>query len=259
MKKSIFSWFGFVQPLEERLELIRDAGFHGVSLWWEDESYPNLIPKENMPEMVKKRGLHLENMHTPYLDVNDLWSDEKYQREETLQRYLGYLEQCNRFDIPVMVMHCSDAGGPESPTSWGLDTFRAIGEKGEKMGVRIAVENTRDAELLDGLLENLHSDFFGMCYDSSHDWITGQSEGWLLEKWSHRVYTTHLSDNDTIKDRHWIPGDGKVDWGKIKKILKKTDLEYVSMELTGSVETIKDPAAFLQKAHDQIHNLVIKE
>lgn len=259
MKKSIFSWFGFIQPLEERLDLIAHTGFDGVSLWWEDETYPDLIPKEVMPNMVRNAGLHFENMHTPYQDVNDLWSDDTALREVTVQRYLGYLDQCNRFGIPVMVMHCTDVQGPTALNESGLEAFGTIREHGQKSGVRVAVENTRDADLVDALLEVLHSEFFGLCYDSSHDWITGQTKGRLLEKWAGSVFTTHLSDNDTLKDRHWIPGDGMVDWEKIGKLLKETDLEYVSMELTGSVSSIGDPQLFLQKAHKQIHDLVIKQ
>lgn len=31
----IFSWFGYVMPMKERLELIKKAGFDGVTIWWE--------------------------------------------------------------------------------------------------------------------------------------------------------------------------------------------------------------------------------
>lgn len=34
---TIFSWFGFSIPMEERFKLIKSAGFDGVLLWWSDE------------------------------------------------------------------------------------------------------------------------------------------------------------------------------------------------------------------------------
>ncbi|QSX08366.1 sugar phosphate isomerase/epimerase [Alkalibacter rhizosphaerae] len=256
MKNSIFSWYGFVQPLKERLESIRRAGFDGVSLWWEDETYPKIIKKEKMPQMVRSEGLYFENIHTPYQDVNDLWSEEKTVRNKTIARYMGYLDQCSQFKIPVMVMHVTDVDGPKELLSQGLDSFMQLREYGTKLGVRIAVENTRDADLVDGLLTQLQSDHFGLCYDSSHDWLAGQTKGMLLENWSHRLFTTHLSDNDMEKDRHWIPGDGEVDWDKLKILLKKTDLEYASMELVGSIKSMEDPDEFLKKAYEQMRKLV---
>ena len=36
----IFSWFGFVLPFEERITLIKEAGFTATSIWWEDEDAP---------------------------------------------------------------------------------------------------------------------------------------------------------------------------------------------------------------------------
>lgn len=32
-KSGIFSWFGFPIPMEERLRMIKDAGFDSVLLW----------------------------------------------------------------------------------------------------------------------------------------------------------------------------------------------------------------------------------
>ena len=31
---SIFSWFSYPLPLQERLELIKNAGFDATALWW---------------------------------------------------------------------------------------------------------------------------------------------------------------------------------------------------------------------------------
>jgi sugar phosphate isomerase/epimerase len=258
MKKSIFSWFGFIQPLGDRLLAIREAGFDGVSIWWEDETYPNVIKKEIMPSMVEKAGLHFENMHTPYLDVNDLWSADGTLRNATIERYKGYLDHCQQFQIPVMVMHATDMGGPNTLLPQGLESFGLIREHARTRGVKVAVENTRDADLVDQLLHELNDDHFGLCYDSSHDWLSGQTKGALLSTWAHRVFTTHLSDNDTEQDRHWIPGDGKVNWALLATLLKRTNLDYISMELVGSAQPMDDPTTFLRKAFEQLSVLVTK-
>lgn len=257
-KSSIFSWFGFVQPLPERLKMIRQAGFSGVSLWWEDETYPALIPVDEMPSMVREAGLIFENMHTPYQDVNDLWVKNQELRLSTVNRYRHYLQQCNQHEIPVLVMHATDLGGPQKLSQEGLDSFSILSRSAEEYGVRIAVENTRDAKLVDALLEELAGDWFGLCYDSSHDWLEGQTKGDLLEKWIHRVYTTHLSDNDMTKDCHWIPGDGKVDWSRISFLLSQSNLNFYSMELLGSIQPVDQPHDFLGRAIGKWSDLVVR-
>lgn len=33
---TIYDWFGYELPIKERYQLIKDAGFDGVLLWWSD-------------------------------------------------------------------------------------------------------------------------------------------------------------------------------------------------------------------------------
>ncbi|NTW71502.1 MAG: sugar phosphate isomerase/epimerase [Eubacteriaceae bacterium] len=258
MKKSIFSWFGYYIPLPERLRLISDAGFHGASLWWEDEIWPDLIEKEKMPHVVRETGLFLENIHTPYKDVNELWSPQESIRDNVVKRYKNYLDECSHFEIPIMVMHCTDENSEENVIAAGLESFNDLARYAEKSGVKIAIENTRDGHIVDRLLEEFNSPFLGMCYDSSHDWLENQSKGELLLKWHKRLFTTHLSDNDLKGDRHWIPGDGEVDFLLIAKLLEKSDLEYIHMELASSAMKIEDPAEFLSIAMNRIDGIIGK-
>ncbi|HCX65722.1 MAG TPA: sugar phosphate isomerase/epimerase [Eubacteriaceae bacterium] len=249
MKTSIFSWFGYIMPIQERLKIIKQAGFDGAILWWEDEIYPNLVEKRHMPDLVAKEGLFLENIHTPFTDINDLWSVDNERRREVVQRYKRYVEDCRRFSIPTMVVHCTDVGSEKNSFSAGIESFEDLTEYAEKNRIKIAVENTRDHQLVEEVLKRIPSDYLGLCYDSSHDWLGEQSRGELLRLNVDRVFASHLSDNDGKKDRHWILGDGYVDWKKIGNLMKQTPAEYFAMELTGSKEEIQDPEEFLAKAH----------
>ena len=49
MRYSIFSWFGYFQPFQERLDIIKEAGFDEVMLSWEDEFEPWALKKEDFP------------------------------------------------------------------------------------------------------------------------------------------------------------------------------------------------------------------
>ena len=60
--------------------MIRDAGFDAVSLWWEEKHPRGRTLRHLAPDMVRKTGLYLDNMHVPYYCCNDLWSPEESTR-----------------------------------------------------------------------------------------------------------------------------------------------------------------------------------
>ena len=71
MKLAIVDWFGYNLSPQERMSLIKEAGFFGVLLWIDyfDKDY------KKFPEYARKAGLFVENVHAPYLNANSLWED----------------------------------------------------------------------------------------------------------------------------------------------------------------------------------------
>ena len=74
-KFSIFSWFGFPIPMEERFKLIKEAGFDGVLLWWSDEYAKVDGNKSFHPELARRNGLgmnltesELHFLHSPQVN-----------------------------------------------------------------------------------------------------------------------------------------------------------------------------------------------
>ena len=256
MNKCIFSWFGYIMALPDRLKLIKESGFDATCLWWEDEVYPNLIDVDDMPKMVKDNGLHLDNIHCPYKGVNELWSPNKDERKQVVDSYFGYIDKCKEHDIPYMVMHATDYDYKWGFSPEGIESFTLLARRAQEVGVKIAVENTRDKEIIDFVLTEIDSPNLGLCYDSSHDFIMGQSEGELLKKWKKRLLCTHLSDNDRVEDKHWLPEDGEVAWGKIMPEILGTNIDSITMELMSSKIAIDEPKTYLQTAYNRIVNLM---
>jgi sugar phosphate isomerase/epimerase len=98
-----------------------------------------------------------------------------------------------------------------------------INSKPEKMN--LAVENlprSQGSRICAGLLEMFDQTQIGLCYDSSHENISGEPFH-LLKKYGSRLYTCHLSDNKGENDDHFIPGDGIIDWPELKCHLDSND------------------------------------
>lgn len=249
----IFSWFGFMMALPQRLELIKKAGFEATSLWWEDEVYPRRIPKEDMVAMVRDWDLVLDNIHAPFTDLNKLWSTSAREREEIVNIHRRMLEECARFDIPVMVMHVVEGDNPPAPHGEGVKSMETLVRTAEELGVKIAVENTRRADSLELILREIPSPNLGLCYDSSHANLMPPLGTTLLTEFGQRLMATHLSDNDGQVDRHWLPGHGEIDWQELGQYFPTDYQGCLTMEVVANEEERKGaPEDFLRLAVERI-------
>jgi len=254
-KSGIFSWFGFVMPLSKRLELIKSAGFDSTCLWWEDEwgDYP--VKKADMPKMARDFGLILDNIHTPTCNSNDLWSEDPFARSKIINQYLNWLEDCARFDIPIMVMHIMEGDIPPKLSKYGVESISHLTLKAQELNVKIAVENTRFTDGIALILSEIDSEYLGFCYDSSHAKLNKAE--FLLKDFGHRLITCHISDNDGQKDRHWLPGNGVIDWEFFcSSFPKESYAGNLVLEVYPTEnEQKRGPEQFLHKAYKSISNL----
>ncbi|MBI4765317.1 MAG: sugar phosphate isomerase/epimerase [Deltaproteobacteria bacterium] len=213
----MYAWFGYRLPLEQRLKLIAQAGFSTTCLWFgEDEELFAAKTADKMPPLARETGLSVDNIHAPFEECNGLWSDSRMAVAAALDPYFRALEYCRKHDIPILVVHVGKGSSPPPPTQTGLQALEGLVARAEKLGVVLAIENTRSPHHADFVLSGIQSDHLGLCYDSSHDFISGHSPCELLRKWGDRLLTTHLSDNNGRNDDHYLPGDGCIDWELVR-------------------------------------------
>ena len=85
---------------------------------------------------------------------------------------------------------------------------------GAAEGVTICVENlprsclgNRAAELAEIVAVDPR---LRVCFDTNH--LLGESHADFLAALGPLIATTHVSDYDFANERHWLPGEGKIDW-----------------------------------------------
>ncbi len=251
MKSGIFNWFGYILPISERLEMIKEAGFDNVMLWWENEDYPKFVDKMSFVTLANEIGLGVDNIHLPYEECDFLWSDNSSDREARVNEYIKYLDGCKASGADKVVMHTNrnNLSGVEYKN--GYKSFEKIVKFAEDIKIKVAIENTRKFHYTEFILKEFDSKYLGFCYDSSHDFIEGESKGDILKKWKDRLFCVHLSDNDGIDDRHWLPKKGIVDFKSIVDIIKTTDCDSLSMEVYPFAEEKQlSPKEFLKLAYE---------
>jgi sugar phosphate isomerase/epimerase len=223
----MYAGFGFHVSFEERVRLIAEAGFDCTSLWWEHKNERVRELKHFAPGVARLAGLAIESIHVPYSNCNDFWSGGKDVRTAALTQHCEWLDDCNRHEIPHMVMHVTLGKTPPSVNAKGLSAYEDLVRYAEGQGVIVAIENTRSDEHLDFLFERIDSKFLGLCYDVSHDVLYADSPGKLLSDHSERLVSTHLADTDGVLDRHWLPGTGSIDYNTV--------LEHFPSSYTGAL------------------------
>ena len=223
-KIGIYSWFGVMLPMEDRLRKIKKAGFDSTMLWWGDKVAFWEFDKEDLVKKTDEIGLVIENIHLPYNDINNLW-EKSISSRKLVDDYKGWIRDCRDFNIGGAVIHLEHENFLVDRTDYGFKNLYEIIDYAECMGVDIAVENTCNTEILRKVLNCFDSKHLKFCYDSSHDWVVCENPGELILEFGNRLKYLHLSDNDMEKDRHWIPGTGKVDWNIVAENFSKIGFE----------------------------------
>lgn len=226
-----FSWYGYDLPLATRVNHIRNAGFDSTMVWWGDELAWQEGSKDKILDIVRNSGLFIENIHVAYEECNNFWSDSEIERKKVMNFHYEWLEDCAHFNIPMMVMHVTKGNSVAEPSLSGIKCIESLVKRAESYHVKIAIENTRRNNVIVAVLDEITSKSLGFCYDSSHDRLYGNKEYEILKKCGKRLFATHLSDNDGIKDRHWLPEHGVINWRGLFDIFPKEYDGCISLEV----------------------------
>ena len=196
--------------------------------------YPWLADAERctrLRELAERSGLRVSSFHMPYGNTVpeagflDLSHPDPDVRDDTLaavQLCAGRLAELGgRF----LVIHPSVRRREEASRAEGLallvDSVRRcvqlLDAHGRRGRLQIALELLPPGSLLheardvEAVLEPLTGLPVGLCLDVNHVNLSGD----LLEcirATAGSVLTTHLSDNDGVRERHWLPGRGVIPW-----------------------------------------------
>ena len=224
----------FSDSFEEELAKAKDAGFSSVDFdlcqFWtkrdkEIELYTRL---EEGLEAIKRSGLYFNAVHIsfgPNWDVSLLDSE---RRRAALTRIKEIFERCNPYSPYTYVIH----GGyntkdlntrPERIENLksSLRELRKLTECG------IALENLprngigNTSEELISIIDSVEG--IGACIDTNH-FLQEKVETAILSV-GKRILTTHISDCDYLDEKHWMPGEGIVDFRAVISALEDVGYE----------------------------------
>ena len=252
---------------EEILNNIVRAGFKNVMLSFKSKDIEQSIKD------ARNLGLNISYFHIGYQYANDLWATGEAV-DKYIKGIVQQIEVCGKYNIPIAVMHVT-AGSPTDfaykPTEQGLKNFKHILKVAKKNKVKIALENIDCYSMkhLYYILDNIKDKYLGFCYDVGHHHLYNAKTD-LLKRYGDRLFALHLHDNlmdwhpgyDYTRDLHLLPFDGKIDFDKVCRKLKKTNYKGIIMlevhkKACGSPQMYENKGnfEFLKEAHNRAEKL----
>ena len=226
-------------PTADAVRMLKEIGFDAVSPIW--KAGMDITDTINA---ARQCGLIIQSLHAPFSKAADMWSRNKDISSAALKDLLDALEVCEKFDIPVMVVHtwigfeydfCKE--------ELYFANFDELICAAKQKGIKIAFENTEGEEFLYALMEHFENESqVGFCWDSGHELCYNHSKD-LLKKYGEKLIMTHLNDNLGISrfdgstywtdDLHLLPYDGIADWDdNIERLRRSYHQEILNFELT---------------------------
>jgi len=243
------SWSFASLRLEEALKRISDAGFAEVEINANSKRHlnPRFFPRGELPHLrrlLEDLSLHPNSVHAPFSEL-DLSTPRSDLRRQTVDLLADTLEYCRAIGCPIMVVHPNHTDslpiGPEAMKRNSVEALRELANRAEDLGVKIALENMIDKEGgrfgsrvadLRKIIEEAGSPLMGICLDTGHTNLlpgSNVSQEEEIAQTGELLWTLHIDDNDGREDRHWLPGEGNIDWNQIIKGLRRANYQGVFM------------------------------
>lgn len=201
-------------------------------------------------------GITLWSYHLPFAPFKSLDPSVPALAEGTVAYFCSLIDKAADAGIRIFVVHPSGEPIAEEDRSMRMSTAKkslfALAEYAKKKGGVIAVEDLprtclgRDSSDILELI-SAHPDL-RVCFDTNH--LLKEDIGDFIRAVGDKIVTTHVSDYDFINERHWLPGEGQIDWAMLKNTLKSVGYAgcwLYELGLGGSDWTIDRPRALTHR------------
>ncbi len=219
--------------LREKLNRARELGFDTVDV---DlcSTYNPFDLEQILDEIlfsIKSSGVRINAFHMPFgVPWMDLTCAFPSDRQEIIKWILKIIDKTSIADPYAFVFHPGTTNFRESERDAGFsrlcETATTLAKNTDKA---ICIENMVSGNLLSRTahLEELMKKTNGVkiVLDINHLLLDDCAD--TIRKLGKSIATLHVSDCDLIKERHELPGLGKIDWNKVLLALESVGYEGV--------------------------------
>ena len=224
--KLAFSTFGALAE-KVHFESIKNAGINTVEISNGQKKYADMIDFPAIKGFADELDITLWSYHLPFCNPGEQVDISNPDVADSVVEYFyTMIDKAEAVGIKTFVIHPSSEPISDEDRSARIEQAKKslykLAEYAKSKGCVIAVEelprtclgNCSD-ELLD--IISAHPDL-RVCFDTNH--LLGEDIGEFIRKVGKYIITTHVSDYDFVNERHWLPGEGQIDWLRLKNDLE---------------------------------------
>ena len=177
-------------------------------------------------------GLTIWSIHLPFSRKLDVSLDNNEDRNYMIEECSRLMELCGPFNLKKFVIHPSSEpiSDEERPVRLknSIESLKVLSNEAKKYNAQLAVEDlprtclgNTSAELLS--IVKAVGNGIGICFDSNH--MLQETPENFVSNAGNLIVTLHISDYDGVDERHWLPGDGIINWTNVISELVKCGYE----------------------------------
>lgn len=185
---------------------------------------------DNMKKLSTEYGVKLWSYHIPYFPTDRIDETNADIRKETVYRLSELIKYAGSIGIDKYVLHASSEpindNDRDEHFKCSVDSISYLADTAEAAGGVICVEDLprtclgHSAEEMQKLIQG--DSRLKVCFDTNH--IISEKPEEVISKLGNKIVTLHVSDFDFIDEKHWLPGEGNINWQNVIAALK--DINY---------------------------------
>ena len=224
------------------------AGVACVEISPPGRDYPS-FPYAECARRAHDAGVDVRSFHLPFYtdETVDPASLDPALRRRTAEIHLRYLDEAAAMGARFAVVHACLEPVEDADRAARLavsrESMAALAEAGAERGIVVCVENLPRSCLgnrADELLSIVAADpRLRVCFDVNHLLLETHAD--FLRATAPFIATLHISDYDFVNERHWLPGEGKIDWPALADGLDAigyTDAFTYELGFSGNPKTV---------------------
>ena len=229
----------------ENLTELKRAGITELELSFTLRECESISPRSAV-SLAEGCGLSVASYHLPFSapTVLELAAEDESVRRRTTALYCKLIKEYSALGVHKFIIHPSSEPVSTDPVlrkkrlSDTRDALSSLAEVAALHGSLIAVENlprtclASTVDELEFLISG--SEKLGVCFDTNH-LLTDTNEE-LIRRLGSRIIAVHVSDYDRINERHWLPGEGDIDWHGLYRLLTASGFSGTWMYETANKE-----------------------
>ncbi|MWV47170.1 TIM barrel protein [Paenibacillus sp. HJL G12] len=174
--------------------------------------------------------MELWSVHLPFTRELDISVTDPVHRRAVIEAQAELLQMAASWNVQHAVIHPSyepiEDDEREARIAACSESLRELSSLATSMGIRLAAECLPRTCLANTSEEMLRliadAPECGVCCDVNH--LYQESPASFIRTLEGRITTIHISDFDGIDEKHWMPGEGVIDWNDVLDAL--ADIGY---------------------------------